>query len=229
MKSANATDPDSLYFAGLLIVYASVFDMLDGRVARMTGRGSEFGIQLDSLADVVSFGVAPAVLVYSWGLQQLGATGLVVAFFFVLCGIMRLARFNTLADGEAKALSQGLTITSGGCMIAATVMAHAAIGKETVAHPLNVGLMVVGLGMLMISKVPYRLFAKIRRSKGLVAFCAALLAAGIITGIRYDIALFLFAFGVAYIASGPLLMIGDFRRSRSQTANHGLNVDLDDE
>jgi len=228
MMSANSTDPNAFYQAGLLIVFAGIFDMLDGRVARMTGRGSEFGVQLDSLADVVSFGVAPAVLVYSWGLNQLGPVGMGTAFFFVVCGIMRLARFNTMATGEAKALSRGLTITSGGGMIAATVMAHAAIGREAVANPVNVMLMVVGLSILMISQVRYRLFAEIRRSKGLVAFVATLLAAGIVTGIRYDIALFLFAFGVAYVASGPLIMLGDFRKSR-RAASHGITVDLDDE
>ena len=220
MTAANTSEPTAFYQAGLLIIYASIFDMLDGRVARITGRGSDFGIQLDSLADVVSFGVAPAVLVYSWGLHQLGPVGMTVAFFFVLCGIMRLARFNTMANGEAKTLSNGVTITAGGCMIAATVMAHAALGRESVANPVNVMLLVVGLSLLMLSKVRFRLFAEIRRSKELVAFVAALLAAGIITGIRYDIALFLFAFGAAYVASGPLIMLGDFRKSRKM-AGHG--------
>ena len=228
MTAANTTDPNAFYQAGLLIIYASIFDMLDGRVARITGRGSDFGIQLDSLADVVSFGVAPAVLVYSWGLHQLGPVGMSTAFFFVLCGIMRLARFNTLATGQAKALSKGLTITAGGCMIAATVMAHGAIGRESVANPVNVMLMVTGLSILMISKVPFRLFAEVRRSKGLVAFVASLLAAGIVTGIRYDIALFLFAFGVAYVASGPLIMLGDFRKSR-KAAGHGFELDIEDD
>ena len=113
-------------------------------------------------------------------------------------------------------------------MIAATVMAHAAIGRESVANPVNVMLLVIGLAVLMISNVRFRLFAEVRRSKGLVAFVATLLAAGILTGIRYDIALFLFAFGAAYVASGPLLMLGDFRKSRKMAA-HGYSVDLDDE
>jgi CDP-diacylglycerol--serine O-phosphatidyltransferase len=150
------------------------------------------------------------------------------AFVFVLCGIMRLARFNTLATGEAKALSKGLTITAGGCMIAATAMAHGAIGRESVANPVNVMLMVIGLSILMISKVPFRLFAEVRRSKSLVAFVASLLAAGIVTGVRYDFALFLFAFGVAYVASGPLIMLGDFRKSR-KAAGHGFDFDIEDE
>jgi CDP-diacylglycerol--serine O-phosphatidyltransferase len=226
MTSANTSDPNAFYQAGLLIVFAGIFDMLDGRVARLTGRGSEFGVQLDSLADVVSFGVAPAVLVYSWGLHQLGPVGMTTAFIFVLCGIMRLARFNTLATGEEKTLSRGLTITSGGGMIAATVMAHAALGRESVANPVNVMLMVMGLSILMLSQVPYRLFAKVRRSKGVVAFVASLLAAGIITGIRFDIALFLFAFGTAYIASGPLILLGDFRKSR-RASSHGIEVEIE--
>ena len=79
---------------------------------------------------------------------------------------------------------------------------------------------------LMLSSVRFRLFSKVRRSKGLVAFVAALLAAGIVTGVRYDIALFLFAFGAAYVASGPLLMLGDFRKSKRVA---GPGYDLEDE
>jgi phosphatidylserine synthase len=115
-------------------------------------------------------------------------------------------------------------------MIAATVMAHAALGLESVANPVNVMLMVIGLSGLMLSQIPYRLFAKVRRSKGVVAFVAALLAAGIVTGIRFDIALFIFAFGTAYVVSGPLIMPGDFRKSR-RAASHGIDIDfeIDDE
>ena len=100
----TATKPevsaDDFYRASLLVIFAMFFDSLDGRVARMTKTQSAFGLQIDSLADVVSFGVAPALLVYQWSLHSLGTMGLIGAFLFVACGAIRLARFNVLSMGE---------------------------------------------------------------------------------------------------------------------------------
>src|SRR5687767_15551415 len=89
--SAVATREDDFYRSALLIVFAMFFDMLDGRVARMTKTQSAFGLQIDSLADVVSFGAAPALLIYFWTLQQLSLVGLGACFLFVACGAVRLA------------------------------------------------------------------------------------------------------------------------------------------
>src|SRR5262250_113878 len=98
--SATATEDQHFYRAALLIVFAMFFDTLDGRVARMTKTQSAFGLQIDSLADVVSFGAAPAMLVYQWTLHRLELTGRVAAFTFLACGAVRLARFNVLSMGE---------------------------------------------------------------------------------------------------------------------------------
>src|SRR5580698_8171102 len=98
--SASATREDDYYKAALLIVFAMFFDILDGRVARATKTQSAFGLQIDSLADVVSFGCAPAMLVYRWTLRRLDTIGLVASFIFVACGAVRLARFNVLSMGE---------------------------------------------------------------------------------------------------------------------------------
>src|SRR6185436_11684877 len=84
----------NFYRAASMILFAAVFDLLDGRVARITKTGSAFGTQLDSLIDMVSFGIAPALLLYAWGLEALGTLGLVGAFLFALCVSFRLARFN---------------------------------------------------------------------------------------------------------------------------------------
>src|SRR3954466_16026415 len=97
--TANASE-DDYYRAALLIVFAMFFDTLDGRVARMTKTQSAFGLQIDSLADVVSFGVAPSMLLYQWALHRLGTLGLVVAFVFTAMGAVRLARFNVLSTGD---------------------------------------------------------------------------------------------------------------------------------
>src|SRR3954470_4678412 len=98
--SATSTGNDDYYRASILLVYALFFDMLDGRVARLTKTQSAFGLQIDSLADVISFGVAPALLVYKWSLYQLGTPGLFISFTFAAKGAGRLARFNVLSMGE---------------------------------------------------------------------------------------------------------------------------------
>src|SRR3954447_4251772 len=93
----------AFFQAALLIVYAMFFDILDGRVARLTKTQSALGVQLDSLADVISFGVAPACLLYRWSLASMGAVGLAACFAFVSAGVIRLARFNVLATNESGA------------------------------------------------------------------------------------------------------------------------------
>jgi len=101
--SARAQGPDDFYRASILLVFALLFDMLDGRVARLTKTQSAFGLQIDSLADLVSFGVAPGLLVYQWSLHQAGTLGLACSFLFVGAGAVRLARFNVLSMGEGGA------------------------------------------------------------------------------------------------------------------------------
>jgi CDP-diacylglycerol--serine O-phosphatidyltransferase len=106
--------------AAPFIGVALVLDMLDGRIARMTGTTSEFGLQLDSLADVVSFGMAPAVLAYAWGLAPLGRLGWAVGFLFVTAAALRLARFNIQRNTD-KRYFVGLASPAAGALIAATV------------------------------------------------------------------------------------------------------------
>src|SRR3954471_22167882 len=93
---AGEASPSQLYQAALAIFFAMFFDGFDGRVARLTKTQSEFGVELDSLADVMSFGVAPGLLMYKWALAPLGFWGLFASFSFAACGAMRLARFNVL-------------------------------------------------------------------------------------------------------------------------------------
>src|SRR5687768_11698728 len=95
-------------YAAPFIGFAMVLDMLDGRIARMTGTASDFGIELDSLADVVSFGMAPAILSFSWGLQPLGRLGWAVGFLFVAAAALRLARFNIQAGSQDKRYFVGM-------------------------------------------------------------------------------------------------------------------------
>ena len=107
--------------ASIAIFFAMLLDGLDGRVARLTNTASKFGAEYDSLADMVSFGVAPALVAYSWGLADLGKFGWSVAFIYVACAALRLARFNTQIEVADKAWFTGLASTAAAAVIAGTV------------------------------------------------------------------------------------------------------------
>ncbi|MBI4705885.1 MAG: CDP-diacylglycerol--serine O-phosphatidyltransferase [Deltaproteobacteria bacterium] len=181
LVSARATSEDDYYRAALLIIFAMFFDTLDGRLARMTKTQSAFGLQLDSLADVVSFGAAPALLVYEWTLARLGLLGLGGAFAFTACGAIRLARFNVLsmnAQGAPTKPSKhmvGLPIPgAAGLLVSIVVANHAvqgALGGGRYAE-LMLGVTLT-LAVLMVSTVPFRTFKDLKldlRTLLLVAF-----------------------------------------------------------
>ena len=213
-----AAPPDgqpAFYRAGLMLVFAGVFDMLDGRVARMTRSSSQFGTQLDSLSDLVSFGVAPAILAWAWGLEQLGVVGLAAAFTFVTCGAFRLARFNLETEEDVLAESNGLTITLAGITLAAIIMVHAHTGRTHLAHPLNAFGMMLALSYLMVSRVPYRTFKDFKLRPMTMALLALTLGITVTIGSRYDISVALVAVSVPYVLSGPVESM--FRRRRRAT------------
>jgi CDP-diacylglycerol--serine O-phosphatidyltransferase len=216
----------NLYKAGLMILFAGVFDTIDGGVARLTKTGSEFGIQLDSLVDVVSFGLAPAVLVYAWALQPLGMVGLAGAFFLSICGTFRLARFNCKADGTKSAFSEGLTITMGGAMVASAVMAHAGSFAD-VQVPAEVVLAgCIGMGLLMVSSVPYRGWKTLKLRPRDIMGVALTLGFTLVAAVRYDIALAFFLANLIYTLSGPVEALFTGRWS---TARQAVRVSAKDE
>lgn len=146
-----------LELAGWLIFLAGLLDGLDGRVARLTRSASEFGKEYDSLADVVSFGVAPAVLAFQWGLWQMGKPGWAAAFLFVVAGSVRLARFNVKANTVDRSYFVGLPIPAAAGAITLLVL----IAPEPVRTPLasaGVFLFVLLVSFLMVSVVRYRSF-----------------------------------------------------------------------
>lgn len=181
LQSARATSEDDFHRAALLIIFAMFFDTLDGRVARMTKTQSAFGLQIDSLADVVSFGVAPSILVYQWTLHRFDVVGLAVAFLFTACGAIRLARFNVLATGEDGKPSKpskyivGLPIPgAAGILVSIVVANHAAAGAiggaEYAAAILGTTIV---LSLLMVSTIRFRSFKDLKlnvRTMALVAF-----------------------------------------------------------
>ena len=175
---------DDYYRASLLLVYALFFDMLDGRVARLTKTQSAFGLQIDSLADVISFGVAPALLVYKWSLFQMGTVGLVISFAFAAMGAVRLARFNVLSMGEGGKPTKpskyivGLPVPGAAGILISLVVANHAVGGD-LAGPKYVYPMMgltAFLAFLMVSTIRFRSFKDLKlnaRSVGLVLFAVA--------------------------------------------------------
>jgi CDP-diacylglycerol--serine O-phosphatidyltransferase len=188
--STGADSEDDLYRAALLIVFAMFFDMLDGRVARMTKTQSAFGLQIDSLADVISFGVAPAMLVYSWTLKRFDLLGLCVAFLFCACAAVRLARFNVLTMGDEGKPSKpskyflGLpTPGAAGILVSIVVANHAVEGAIGAAEYAWVILAItIALALLMVSNVEFRTFKEIKLNVRTVLFVGfAILSSTIIS------------------------------------------------
>jgi CDP-diacylglycerol--serine O-phosphatidyltransferase len=204
---AGEASPLQLYQAALAIFFAMFFDAFDGRVARMTKTQSDFGVQLDSLADVISFGAAPSLLVYKWALAPLGVAGLLVSFSFAACGALRLARFNVLAQRGDKGSSRffvGLPIPLAAGTIVAIVIAHyKQFGEATgAADRIPVALVVVLLSFLMVSTVHYRTFKDAHVSKQSLALFGLLAATGLAIGIATRASFVLVVFMGAYIAMG---------------------------
>ena len=143
--------------AAPLIGGAVILDMLDGRIARLTNTQSEFGAQYDSLADAVSFGVAPALLVYCWGLQTMPRAGWPAAFLFLACGVLRLARFNVQRSVVDARFFVGLPIPAGAAQLAVIVFAfpERASSRWPAAAMLA---LVVAVAFLMVSTFRYRSF-----------------------------------------------------------------------
>jgi CDP-diacylglycerol--serine O-phosphatidyltransferase len=146
--------------AAPLIFGAVVLDLLDGRIARLTGTTSQFGAELDSLADAISFGVAPALMAYRWALDEVPRLGWLAAFFFAMCGVLRLARFNVQKHATDPRYFVGLPIPAGAGQLV-TVIAFAPARVTSWVHGLFAIILVVGLGLLMVSTFRYPSFKSV--------------------------------------------------------------------
>src|SRR6266568_3188373 len=202
---AGEATPAQLNQAALAIFFAA----FDGRVARMTRTQSDFGVELDSLADVISFGAAPALLVYKWALAPLGFLGFFLAFSFAACGALRLARFNVLAHRGEKGSSRffvGLPIPLAAGAIVSIVIAHynasGSIGDETTR--IFIAAVVGLLAFLMVSTIRYRTFKDVHLSrKSLIVFglmCVGGLAVGLATRASFVMVVYMGAYIVMGLA-----------------------------
>jgi CDP-diacylglycerol--serine O-phosphatidyltransferase len=202
--------------SAFLILVATVLDFLDGKVARLTRSTSPFGLEFDSLADVISFGVAPAVLVHSWGLTVLGRLGWTASFVYVICSATRLARFNIQSAPADKRFFVGLPVPAGAAVLAAVVFFRPApLEDPFIAVPLGAFLVLVSV--LMVSKTRYRSFKEfdIRKRKPYVYIVGfALLVAAVASAPQQVLLVVSFA----YVASGlvprslPAILRSRFRR-----------------
>jgi CDP-diacylglycerol---serine O-phosphatidyltransferase len=240
---AGDATPSQLYQAALAIFFAIFFDGFDGRVARLTRTQSQFGIELDSLADVISFGVAPAMLVYKWALIQLGFIGMFISFAFAACAALRLARFNVLAQKSARGTSRffvGLpTPLAAGTIVSMVIAHHVAKGGPIgdKAH-IPIAVVVAVLSVLMVSTVRYRTLKDVRVSPKSAAVFMLVLAGGVVVAAKFHPAYVLAAYFATYLAvglieSGVLLKnhIAARRLAASTPAASGgvLSDDDDDE
>jgi CDP-diacylglycerol--serine O-phosphatidyltransferase len=211
--------------AAVMILIAFVCDGLDGRVARLSRTSSQFGVEFDSLSDVVAFGVAPAGIAYCWSLRMLGTWGVVIAGMFVICAALRLARFNVQTGSSDKRRFVGLPVPGAAAMIAGCVLAYSYFEFEsphalvTVMAPLT-----VALAALMISRVPYPSFKTLNlRQHAPVELVAVMLLALAFLFAMPQFTFFMLA--TAYVASGPYLLL---RGERSQALTPVLGPSTDD-
>ena len=199
--------------AAMAVFIAMVADTLDGRVARMTNTQTAFGAEYDSLSDMVAFGVAPALIVYSWSLSHLGKLGWLAAFLYTAGTALRLARFNTQSHDADKRYFQGLPCPPAAAVVAGSVWLGYSYNIQGILIGLPIALLTVFMGMLMVSTIRYHSFKQIDL-RGKVPFFVLLIPLLVIAAIAIDPPPILFAIFFFYAFSGPLLTLWQLRKMR---------------
>ncbi len=193
--------------AAATVFVAMVLDGLDGRVARMTNTQSAFGAEYDSLSDMVAFGLAPAIIAHQWVLSELGNVGLMIAFIYVACAALRLARFNTQIGVTDKRWFIGLASPAAAGVVAGVVWALSDNGVGAVDLPVAViilfAILVALAGMLMVSNIKYYSFKDLDL-KGRVPFVAILVAVLAFAVVFSDPPRILLLLFLVYAMSGPV-------------------------
>ena len=221
MLSSGETTSDNFYRAAVAIFFGNFFDAFDGRVARMTKTQSDFGVELDSLADVITFGVAPAILVYKWALYGLGFAGILIAAVYAACGAIRLARFNVLAHTEpgVQRFFIGLPIPLAAGMLVSLVIAlqHQRAPNDGFAlWPIAV--LVLVLAFLMVSTIRYRTFKDAGLNPRTLLIFVLVIAVGVVVAYRGRPSLVLLVYFSGYIllGLGEELFFGRRRRAAAR-------------
>ena len=190
------------FMAAVPLLLAFVLDGLDGRIARFTNTTSKFGAEYDSLSDLVAFGVAPAVLVYTWGLMEFGKWGWIAASLFVICGALRLARFNIQIGIVESKVFNGLPIPAAAAVVATGILLYYKLGGTGTFHHILVLLGVFAIAVLMVSNIKYYSFKDLNffAKKPFMSF---LLIVCIMIIIIAETEIMIFTFALGYAISGP--------------------------
>ena len=189
--------------AAVAVFVAMIFDGLDGRAARMTNTQSAFGAEYDSMADMVSFGIAPALVAYNWGLSELGKFGWLAAFIYVAGAALRLARFNTQVGIADKRFFQGLASPAAAAVVSGLVWVGVEYGANGDDYGVIVALVTGAAGLLMVSNFKYNSFKEVNWN-GKVPFVALLIIMLIFVVVATEPALVLFLVFALYALAGPI-------------------------
>lgn len=200
-------------FAAIAIFIAAIMDTLDGRVARLTNTQSAFGAEYDSLTDMAAFGLAPALIVFSWSLSSIGNFGWLVAFIYTAGGALRLARFNTQIGTTDKRYFQGLPIPAAAGILASMVWLGAEFGIPGTEITVIVVPITILAAMLMVSNIRYHSFKQIDL-KGKVPFVTILIIVLIFAAVSLDPPMILFVLFFGYGLSGPIWTLWNLRKIR---------------
>ncbi len=199
--------------AAIAIFVAMLMDSLDGRIARLTNTMTAFGAQFDSMADMVSFAMAPAILAYAWGLHNLGKTGWIIAFIYTVAVALRLARFNTQADGSGKRYFQGLPCPMAAALVTGFIWACTDLAYITKASILVLASLTIAVAILMVSNIRYRSFKDIEL-KNNVKFVVILILVLVVALVSIETEKVLFTIFLSYTASGPIATIWGLRQRK---------------
>jgi len=205
---------EKFFYAAIAILLASVFDVLDGKVARLSGATSKFGVQYDSLADLVSFGVAPALLAFSWALRPYGRFGWLAAFLFVVCGALRLARFNVQSSSGEVKYFKGLPIPAAASMIALTILLYHRLIETGWVKDIVILVMIYILAFLMVSTIRYLSFKELNlaKRKPFSIFIFVVLSMIVIV---MEPTIVLFSFVLLYVFSGPVNILMTWHKKKA--------------
>ncbi len=198
-----ATTKGDYQIAAWFILISAVFDTLDGKVARLTGTCSKFGVEYDSLADLVAFGVAPGLLMYSWALTSFGKFGWLAAFLYVVCGALRLARFNVQVETVESKRFVGLPIPAAAGMVASCVLLFYHLGGSGDIKKVSVLLLIYVLAYLMVSNFSYYSFKDPELVKR-QPFSTLVIAIIFIIVVVAQPEIMLFLMASAFMVSGPI-------------------------
>jgi CDP-diacylglycerol--serine O-phosphatidyltransferase len=200
--------------AAMAILISCVFDGLDGKIARYTHSTSQFGVEYDSLCDLVAFGVAPALLAFQWALEPFRRLGWLACFMFLICGALRLARFNVQKNTVELKYFRGLPIPAAASFVASLVLFTTFLGGLPESRHILIIVMIYILSFLMVSTIEYPSFKELelKKQKPFSVLVATIL---ILMVIVYKPKVMLFIVLTVYIASGPVITMYRLRKKRA--------------